>query len=284
MRMNMSLTIEQLEERKTTIGASDLAKILGISPFGDIMSLYKEKVEGKQSYVTKAMQQGNAIEEQAREMFTQRTGIAVEACGTFLHSDRLWQSATPDFINQELRIGGEIKSNNEERHKLAKKGIVPDYYESQIQQGMEVMDYPYWYYVSCYCIDNEVLDMVIIKVERDREFMETATEISYDFWQCVMHKTPPVCKEIVETTDEEFRLEAEKNRHFNEQKKAFEKAEKESLAKLVKMAGGREMKGFGYELTEVTLPGRVDYSSIPELMSVDLEQYRKQPTKYWKIA
>lgn len=38
-----------------------------------------------------------------------------------------------------------------------------------------------------------------------------------------------------------------------------------------------------YQLTVTSRPGSVDYSSIPELKSVDLDKYRKDPVQVYKL-
>lgn len=38
-----------------------------------------------------------------------------------------------------------------------------------------------------------------------------------------------------------------------------------------------------YQLTVTSRPGSVDYASIPELKSVDLDKYRKDPVQVYKL-
>ena len=38
-----------------------------------------------------------------------------------------------------------------------------------------------------------------------------------------------------------------------------------------------------YQLTVTSRPGSVDYSAIPELKSVDLDKYRKDPVQVYKL-
>lgn len=58
-RSDMTLQ-EWLDWRK--IGASDAAVIMGCSPFKTLRRLYEERVEGRQVFVSKAMEHGNFCE------------------------------------------------------------------------------------------------------------------------------------------------------------------------------------------------------------------------------
>ena len=40
----------------------------------------------------------------------------------------------------------------------------------------------------------------------------------------------------------------------------------------------------GYKYNLFARPGTVDYKSIPALKDLDLEQYRKEEQKYWKLS
>ena len=278
------LTLEQLEARKTTIGASDLASILGISPFKNIHQLYDEKVHGRGTFYSKAMDRGNRLEPKAREMFSDITGIKMNECETFAHPDRFWQTATPDGLDDARSLILEIKCNNQERHALANQGIIPVYYLSQIQQQMEVLGIDRAMYFSCFALDNEIVDTAMVEVVRDPYYMEIATEKSYSFWKNLMDRIPPEgyqsVEEIMEIADPEWELLVDR---WN--KACTAEAEKELIKEeMLRFTGGRPAKGYGVSLTQCSRKGTVDYSRIPEIHGIDLERYRKQASTYWKIS
>jgi len=278
------LTLEQLEARKTTIGASDLAPILGISPFKNIHQLYDEKVHGKSHFYSKAMDRGNRLEPRAREIFCEKTGIKMNECETFAHPDRFWQTATPDGLDDARSLILEIKCNSKERHEQANQGIIPVYYLSQIQQQMEVLSIDRAMYFSCFALDDEIVDTTMIEVKRDMAFMEEATSKSYSFWKNIMDRTPPEgyqsVEEIMEVQDPEWELLVDRW-----QRACAAEAEKELIKEeMLRYTNGRPAKGCGLSLTQCSRKGTVDYSKIPEIRGVDLERYRKQATTYWKIG
>lgn len=53
---------------------------------------------------------------------------------------------------------------------------------------------------------------------------------------------------------------------------------------LIEMAQGSNCRGGGIKLSKVVSKGTIDYKSIPELIGIDLEKYRKKPTECWKIT
>src|SRR5690606_20516910 len=67
---------------------------------------------------------------------------------------------------------------------------------------------------------------------------------------------------------------------IRKRKKEDEKREKDILAELVKMADGKNASIHGRPLTLVDRVGAVDYSKVPELEGVDLNQYRKKGSSF----
>jgi hypothetical protein len=56
------------------------------------------------------------------------------------------------------------------------------------------------------------------------------------------------------------------------------------LAHLLKELSNQEPKSFGgMKYAYFTRAGSIDYSLIPELKGLELEQYRKAPVKAWKL-
>lgn len=65
--------------------------------------------------------------------------------------------------------------------------------------------------------------------------------------------------------------------------KREQEAEKEARERLIQMAQGRTTEGFGVRVIRSERVGSVDYKSIPELESVDLDQYRKPGSVYFQV-
>lgn len=54
--------------------------------------------------------------------------------------------------------------------------------------------------------------------------------------------------------------------------------------KLITMSNGKNTRGCGVTVQKITRKGNIDYSSVPALIGVDLEQYRKPETESWRIT
>jgi hypothetical protein len=68
------------------------------------------------------------------------------------------------------------------------------------------------------------------------------------------------------------------------QLKALALIEKELLSELVELSEGKnsyDKKGFVFKI--FSRKGSVDYSKIPQLFNLDLEQFRKEDSEYWKL-
>lgn len=55
------------------------------------------------------------------------------------------------------------------------------------------------------------------------------------------------------------------------------------IKSIAESSGGKKVIGNGLMITRSERKGSIDYSKVPELHSVDLEQYRKPATSYWTI-
>src|SRR5277367_1721436 len=89
-------TPEWLEFRRTHIGASDAPIIM----LGNKEALLKKKIEGKESFKTKAMQRGHDLEPMGRMMFEEGRGAEFPPA-VITHDVLQWMSASLDGICQE---------------------------------------------------------------------------------------------------------------------------------------------------------------------------------------
>lgn len=91
-----------LEERRTGIGGSDVAAIMGISPWATPLSVYEAKIlpPGEDKYENEAMLWGRLHEETIIKEFERRTGLVVTRGGNDIirHHSMPWMLATPDGL------------------------------------------------------------------------------------------------------------------------------------------------------------------------------------------
>lgn len=87
------------ELRRAGISASDIAAVLGLSPWDSPFSLYWKKVNGWTLEDAPHLDAGRRIEPVIADWFAgQHENFAVRPAGLYRHADREWQLATPDRL------------------------------------------------------------------------------------------------------------------------------------------------------------------------------------------
>jgi len=70
---------------------------------------------------------------------------------------------------------------------------------------------------------------------------------------------------------------------IKQQRQALAKQESLLFKQLKEMSHNKTKRAGNFIFTFTTRTGPIDYSRIPELTRVDLEQYRKEPVICWKL-
>lgn len=71
---------------------------------------------------------------------------------------------------------------------------------------------------------------------------------------------------------------------LKEAKKNLEKAEKDITDKLKALSNNRSTTCAGFSFTCTERKGSIAYDKIPELLNLDLEQYRKASINFWTLT
>jgi putative phage-type endonuclease len=89
-----------LQKRKKGIGGSELAAIIGLSPFAGPIDIWKNKRdEGEKFTPTEPMRWGNLLEYSIAKEWNKRSGGHPMVGGDLIvHSDESWMRGTPDFL------------------------------------------------------------------------------------------------------------------------------------------------------------------------------------------
>lgn len=99
-----------LAARREGIGASEIAAVLGISPWESPFSLYWRKREGWETEASDEMATGTRLEPAIAEWWHDTSGngdaASLAPAGLYRSADRPWQMATPDrlIVNRSGRI------------------------------------------------------------------------------------------------------------------------------------------------------------------------------------
>lgn len=266
--------------RLGSIGSSDAAIIMGVSKWKSEYQLWLEKcqIQKPSDYISTAMQRGIDLEDTALASFIYNSGIEM--------IPKVVKSLEYDFMGASLdglsKCGNyivELKCPGNEAHVLALSGKVPDYYYPQLQHQLAVTGLPFAYYFS---FDGEC--GVTIEVPRDEEYIKELISKEEKFWYCVQNFVAPegILKDYHYIEDETCEQLALKLISLKEQIKEIEKEESQIHKELVSRLSQNSVIG-KVKATKIVRQGNVDYSLIPQLKEVNLNQYRKKPSEYWKI-
>jgi putative phage-type endonuclease len=274
-------TEEWLQFRRNHIGASDAPVIMKMSPWKTPYQLWEEKLGIVASPpLSSAMKRGVALEEKARQCFEEMTGIAIRPV-VRVHPDHMWMMASLDGLDGAESIVVEIKCPNQEDHAEARNGKIPPKYFPQLQHQLEVIDFDWGFYFS---FDGS--QGILVEVKRDRVYIEQLLEKEKRFWDQLQALEPPPFEEndFVRRTDKLWEEVAQEWNMLQEQLRRIQLREGAIRNKLIDLAGERNTEGHGIKVSRIIRKGCVDFSKIPELASLDLEKYRKEPKSYWRVS
>jgi putative phage-type endonuclease len=192
----VTITKEQLIERRSGIGGSDAAIILGIHPFRDVLWLYHEKrgtlpIDDSTDENT-SLKWGSYLEDPICEAYADQTGFKViRQLQTLRSEQHPFMIANVDRRVVGLggrRLGFEAKSDafgfgwgpsgSDE---------IPPYIMCQIQHYLYVTGWDEWD-LGC-LIGNR--DFRVYKIARIQSIIDKLIEAEQDFWDHVQHGVQP---------------------------------------------------------------------------------------------
>jgi len=276
-------TAQWLAWRRDKIGASDIAIILGLSPYSTPLQLWRRKLGFEEDQQTSySMQFGHDNESRVREMLQQRFNVRIDP-ETCVHPEIEWASCSLDGVDSTGMIY-EIKCISEIDHEYAKSGEVPTKYYPQIQWQMFVKGTD----KARYCSFNKN-DLFVLEVERDDEFIKDALIAATEFYRCLVEFIPPELteKDYVKITDDAFGLVAVRYREVKQILDEAEIQEKELKKQLVAFTDDSNCEGYGLRLTRIQCKGAVDYEKLCKdrgITQAETDLYRKEQVGFWKIS
>ncbi len=259
------------------LGSSDAPVIMGLSPWKNQYQLWMEKTGQTEGFQGNwATERGQRLEPLARDMYNKKYGTNMVVAQ--MENGPVFR-ASFDGVDHAIRKIIEIKCPGKVAHQAALCGEVPDYYAPQVQWLLMISGYDECDYVSW---DGESDDLVVITVKANREYHESMIASANEFWNLVQTKTPPPTEWLtVEDTELLAALEHYENERV--QLAAIEKTMDELKKTITKLAKSPMLTCGNFKVQWVERIGNVDYSKIPELNGLDLNQYRKPASKYLTI-
>ena len=191
----MSLTKEQLEERRTGVGGSDAATILGINPFQDAYGLYLDK-RGEappedEDFLKESRYWGSVLEAPVSDRYAEETGYKIQKSNQLIRSKKYpFMIANIDrkVVGQEERIGFEAKTAaRSEGWGESGSDEIPAYIMCQCQHYLAVTEYDFW-------------DLAVLIGNRDYrqyriapidQIIEDLIDAEQEFWDRVTNEVAP---------------------------------------------------------------------------------------------
>jgi putative phage-type endonuclease len=280
---------EWLEFRRGGLGASDAPVVTRKSQYKTRRQLWENKLglrlDDGESFITEI---GHRLEPKARARFALETGIDVRpACA--VHDEFAYLRASFDGICDMARVFVEIKLVGQKKLAWIKenKSPLPEHVD-QIGQQFLVSNFERGFYAAYTTNENydDIVDYFCIPVAPNRAHHEQLFSELTAFWKLVETQTPPE----LELRDEyEFKapevIKLANDYKIMKEAVASHQAKLEELEmKLKAIASQHSRVRFGDVVVVTgTRKGAVEYDKIPELKSVNLEQFRKPPIKTQSI-
>ena len=280
---------EWFKARKGKLTGSNIGAALGVNPWKTPEDLIRSMVRSYHGAESEfkgniATEYGTLHEPLATMEYFGKTSNFVEECGFFIHPEHDWLGASPDgLINNdgviEIKCPFGLRDKKEPEFKTA--GQQPHYYaQMQIEMavtGRKWCDFYQW------AKHGDCLE----RVEFSKEWFDNALPLLESFYKRYLNELDS--PEHLEPKQVEINTLAtnELIQEYDQLCETIDNAtarKKEILDSLIKTAKERNAIICGRKLTKVERKGSVDYTKVPELKGIDLEQYRKKPSAFWKFS
>jgi putative phage-type endonuclease len=180
--------------RSARLGGSEVAAVLGLSPWQSPFSLWHRKAGnvGPQPE-NESMALGRLLEPVIGRAFAElHPELRVCRTGTWVHRDRSWQLASPDWIGyatgrQPVIVEGKVADDDWAWGEEGTDGI-PPYYLTQCRWYLDVFGFQRCHLLALFLRGREFREYVIDADPADQAFMRRRGEA---FMQSVKDDAPP---------------------------------------------------------------------------------------------
>lgn len=203
MTEQLGLTEEQLRERRTGIGGSDIAAVLGVDPYRTRWHVFADKLGLRERQEeTRFTHWGKRLERVIADEYAERHTVFLETSTTLRHPKRPWHIVTPDRLVRRLTPAGPWEKEPSRGLEIKNKGFfqakhwgeddvedsIPDEVQAQCHWSMALTELPRWD-VAALLGGNDYRDYTIT---RDVDFEGSMLEVAEQFWRDhVMKQVPP---------------------------------------------------------------------------------------------
>ena len=174
-----------LLERKSGMGGTDAAKVLGVSPYGTALDVWRDKTgkENAPKLFSKPVLRGKALEPFAADMYAEETGRTLRRQPLRRHPDNDFMLANIDrqiMADADRSTGAlEIKVPGLRTFSNVKAHGVPDHWIVQLMHYLYVADYSWGSFAM---FNAERWEMIHFDLEADETLIEQMLEAEVHFW------------------------------------------------------------------------------------------------------
>lgn len=187
---------EEKLARRNWIGGSDVAAILGVSPWKKPIDVFIEKkglLDGEEVNANRRflMDLGTALEPVIAGLYERQTDkkLILPSPVQWLHKKFPLLGATPDRFREAENYGVELKSESRFSDKFGEPGTdeIPAHYLLQVAHYMSVLDYDVWDVALLHAGTT----FSVYTVKRDKELEEAVTEQVLAWWERHIERDVP---------------------------------------------------------------------------------------------
>lgn len=272
--------------RQKHIGSSDIAAIVGLSPWKNQHDVWREKT-GRNSPETAsyAMRRGLSLESDARALYEKQTGLAVIPRVT-THAEHEFCMASLDGQTFDGETIVEIKCPmSDKTWLLAIEKKIEPHYECQIQWQLMVSGAK----KADFFVYMPDLEPVLLEVKPDLEKQKSLLDAAKAFWQFVVDDIEPArpenCSILVSTP--EFTMAAQNWKLANQNLKVAQAEEKKARSALLDETDGGNVHGCGVKIKRIDSDGCVDWEAVKlafDLTEEKLKPFLKKKASYFRIS
>lgn len=191
----MSLTKAQLEERRTGVGGSDAATVLGLNPFTTAYELYLDKIgeapPEDENFLKEARYWGSVLEQPVCDRYAEETGFKIQKSNQLIRSkehDFMIANIDRKVVGEDRKIGFEAKTAaRPEGWGETGSAEIPMYIMLQCQHYLAVTGYDAW--DLAVLIGNR--DYRSYRINPIQNIIDRLIEAEEEFWDRVKNKVAP---------------------------------------------------------------------------------------------
>ncbi|NYT19243.1 MAG: hypothetical protein GKC08_03000 [Methanosarcinales archaeon] len=277
-------TDEWKELRLSKIGGSDIAKIMGVSPYGTAYTLWQEKVGLVTIQETSAMRMGTETEEQIRSWYEKKT-MDCYFPRVIISETHSFAMASLDGLSVDGKRILECKYCNKEVFKQVQDGQIPIHYLYQCQ--WQLLCTPSAEGVHFICYNKALDDYACAIIQRDEKIIQDCVDKAQIFYENhIKTEIPPELSEddYVIIDDETALILSEKLDSVMSVLSHLKKEEESLRQSLFSYSDDGNFICGNLKASRCRGKKTFDYKKACEDNNINMTKYEKKSIGFWRVS